>query len=173
MVDDLLIRPAEPADIDRLIDINITVWGTTYRGIVADAILDAMTPDSLRGKWERILQNTQTLNTLCFVAVVAGQVVGYVVCGKNREEEFQFDWQLYAIYLFKEHQGQGVGKQLFQHAVDAMRVKQVRSFILFVLEDNHPTRKFYESLGPDYKTQKVVNISGMDYVEIGYGWSEI
>jgi ribosomal protein S18 acetylase RimI-like enzyme len=173
MVGGVRIRPAETSDIDDLIKINIAVWRSTYREMIHDDVLNSMTPNSLRNKWERTVADTESADRRCYVAVLNGDLVGYVVCGKNRDENVPFDWELYAIYLLAEHQGKGIGKQLFKRAIEDMKGREVRSFILFVLEENHATRKFYELFKPDHQTQRIVELAGRPYAEIGYGWSDI
>jgi L-amino acid N-acyltransferase YncA len=167
MLKDISIRLAEQGDID----VNISVWQTTYRGIIHETVLNDMTPDSLRQKWDRTVANTT--EQICYVAVLEKNVIGYVVCGKNRNDALKFDWELYAIYLLAEHQGKGVGKQLFIRAIEEMKKHKVHSFILFVLKENHATRKFYEAFKPDFQIQKTFELGGKEYQEIGYGWSDI
>jgi len=99
-----LIRRAVPEDVDALIDINIRVWRVTYRGSIADEVLDAMTADSLRDKWVTTVANTRSQDRFCFVATSAGSVVGYAVCGKNRDDRSAFQWLMYAIYILPEYQ---------------------------------------------------------------------
>lgn len=173
MQPEITIRAARPEDIDSLIDVNIRAWHTTYRGIVDDGTLDAMTSDSLQDKWERTLSTTHSEDRFCFVAQSREDIVGYVVCGKNREAEVSFEWQLYAIYVLQEFQGKGIGKLLFDVAMMEMKRRGVNSFMLYVLEDNPQACRFYERLGPSTQTQRSIEIGGRSYAEIGYGWSQM
>ena len=43
----------------------------------------------------------------------------------------------------------------------------------WVLQDNHPACRFYESLGAERIGQKAVAIGGTDLVEVSCGWSDI
>ena len=47
------------------------------------------------------------------------------------------------------------------------------SMLLWVLEDNHPTCRFYESLGGERVGRQTITIGGLDVVEVSYGWKDI
>lgn len=168
------IRPATPDDIDRITDVNIRAWNSTYRGLIADEFIYKMTPETVRTKWERTFSNTTDPLKFTLVAVDENNVpLGYAVWGKNRNEDLPFDVELYAIYLLKEYQGKGIGKELFSRSITEMKKQGVRSFILFVLETNQNARKFYESFSPDYECEKTVIFDDIAYRECGYGWTNL
>lgn len=173
MQSEITIRAARPEDIDSLIDVNIRAWHTTYRGIVDDETLDAMTSDSLKDKWERTVRTADSEDRFCFLAQSQEDIVGYVVCGKNREAEASFEWQLYAIYVLQEYQRKGIGRLLFDVAIKEMKRRAVPSFMLYVLEDNRQACRFYESLGPSTHMQHLIEIGGRCHAQIGYGWSQM
>ena len=47
------------------------------------------------------------------------------------------------------------------------------SMLLWVLEDNHPARRFYESLGGQRVGCQTIMIGGLNVVEVSYGWKDI
>ena len=47
------------------------------------------------------------------------------------------------------------------------------SMLLWVLEDNRPAIRFYESLGGEQVGRQTITIGGADPVEASYGWREI
>jgi ribosomal protein S18 acetylase RimI-like enzyme len=171
MLEEIIIRSAQQSDIDDLITVNISVWRSTYQGIFAEDVLNAMTPESLLDKWKGTL--VKSSDRICYVAVSQYDVIGYVVCGKNRNENLTFDWELYAIYILETYQRKGIGKKLFLQAVNIMKERGARSFRLFVLKENIATRKFYEFFKPDFQMERSISLGGMNYAEIGYGWSDI
>jgi ribosomal protein S18 acetylase RimI-like enzyme len=132
-----------------------------------------MTHDSLLDKWEQTLTRMRHGEGICAVAVADGRVIGYVVCGKAGGDVISVDWELYAMYVFAEHQGKGIGKQLFSHAIEEMKKRNGRSCILWVLKENYGARKFYESFAPDITTERNYAFGEQEYELIGYGWSDI
>lgn len=45
------------------------------------------------------------------------------------------------------------------------------SILVWVLADN-PAVKFYQSLGGQQVTQKIINANGIELAEIAYGWND-
>ena len=45
--------------------------------------------------------------------------------------------------------------------------------LLWVLQDNHPARRFYESMGGEHVDEKTITIGGTDLIEVAYGWKDI
>ena len=55
--------------------------------------------------------------------------------------------ELFTIYVLPEEWGQGVGKALMTRALERMRGEGFAEAVLWVLEDNPRTRRFYELAG--------------------------
>jgi ribosomal protein S18 acetylase RimI-like enzyme len=170
----MLIRHATLADAERMGFINASSWRTTYTGLIDERAFDAMTHEAMVAKWTRIITHYATNSSFAFVAEIDGEVVGYVSCGPNRHpDQSQFEWELLALYLLKEHQSKGIGKALFCEAVNQMKQLEVKSFVLYVLSSNTPSRKFYESFKPDFTDTAKVIIDQIEYDDTYYGWSDI
>jgi GNAT superfamily N-acetyltransferase len=54
---------------------------------------------------------------------------------------------IYLLYVLPEYWGRGVGTALMRAAIDELRDLGMRDAALWVLRDNQPARRFYESLG--------------------------
>ena len=80
---------------------------------------------------------------------------------------------MYAIYLLQEHQGGGVGRRLATAAAQGMLNAGMTSMMLWVLEDNHNAKRFYEVLGGAAVDRKCIQIGGVELVEIAYGWRDV
>ncbi len=171
---DISIREARSEDAETIAKINIASWRTTYRGLIEDATLDAMNSEEYLKKWNNIFNTLGANENFCFVAEnTSGDVVGYSLCGKNRNAKFDFNGEIFAIYLLKEFQGQGIGKKLFLQSVHEFKKRDIASFLLFVLSSNSPSRKFYESFNPDFTTEETITIDKRQYYDFCYRWSDI
>jgi ribosomal protein S18 acetylase RimI-like enzyme len=170
----ITIRPAKTSDAHAMARVNIESWHTTYRGQVADEILDNMKFEEYVAKWDNILARQSDGINFCFVAENdSGDVIGYSACGKNSHHKFPYDGELFAIYLLKGYQGQGIGKKLFLMSVEGFKKRNIFSFLLFVLSSNTGSRKFYESFKPDFTANETITIDNGQYCDICYGWSDI
>jgi len=139
------IRELTDADIDPVAALHVRAWQAGYAGIVPAEVLDALDPARFAARRRR--QPTPSgAHTL--VAEEDGVVVGFASFGPDRSEERA--GELYAIYVDPEHWEAGVGGRLIAAARDALtpHFAQLR---LWVLEDNHRARRFYErhGLAPD------------------------
>lgn len=148
----LTVRPAGPDDAPALTRVHILTWQTAYAGIIPDPVLAAL-DDQYE---QRVARTRQRLadGGGPFTTVVAtaddDSVVGFAVYGAYRHEDDTLDpvdGEVLAIYVHPEHQGRGAGRALMDTAVAALRTAGRGAIRLWVLEENHPARRFYERYG--------------------------
>lgn len=167
------IRPATPSDLAGIARVHVDTWKSTYRRIVTDAYLDSLTYESdiARGfgKW---LKDPPKGNAHLVATLASGEIVGFAVCGPNREADSEYAGELGAIYVLKSSQGHGVGTSLVREAARHLLSISLDSMLVWVLEQN-PYRRFYEKLGGLNARRRVVPVAGASLPEIGYGWKDI
>jgi ribosomal protein S18 acetylase RimI-like enzyme len=74
--------------------------------------------------------------------------VGFAVTGPSEDADAgERTAELYAIYLDPEQLGTGLGRRLFEHAVEDLRSRRFDTVTLWVLETNERARRFYEVAG--------------------------
>ena len=166
------VREARQADVEAIAEVHVASWRTTYRGIVPDAYLDGLSVDRRAEMWRgEVVSRPQTGGV--FVAVTdAGQVIGFSSCGPSREEDRDYDGELFAIYLLQPYQGRGLGGRLMQVAVRRLVDRGFRSMMLWALAAN-PASGFYAALGGKELRTKIVEIGGAPLKEIAFGWSDL
>jgi len=156
----LRIRVGTIADIEAVSRAYAQSWKTTYAGLVPEPFLKGMTPEAAA----QIFADSLKPNSYSYFFHVAetpgGRIVGFADGGKERSRPESGIGELYAIYLLKEFQGQGIGEKLFQAATQSLMNSGMNTMIVWVLEQS-PYRKFYESMGgklePGIKRLDVVN----------------
>jgi GNAT superfamily N-acetyltransferase len=84
----------------------------------------------------------------------------------------EYDAELYAIYLLRERQRQGIGRTLGLALASALQTSGFTSMIVWVLEQN-PSVSFYERLGAVQIARKIINIGGADLQELALGWPSL
>jgi len=108
-----------------------------------------------------------------YVAEAAGRgVVGFADFGEPRELVDKYEGELYAIYLVSEFQRKGIGERLFNLGVDFFIGRGKSSMYLLALEAS-PYRLFYEKMGGRVVGKKQVEIEGVTYGELVYGWNSL
>jgi GNAT superfamily N-acetyltransferase len=151
--------------------VHVDSWPTTYHGIVPSDFLAKLSYTQREQLWYDVLSRP-ALNTFVYVATEAsGNVVGFASAGPERSGNTAYMAELYAIYLLKAFQGQGIGRQLVAAVVKRLVEAGMTSLLLWVLADN-PSRRFYAALGGQPVSEKTVTIGGVPLLEIGYGWRD-
>jgi GNAT superfamily N-acetyltransferase len=110
--------------------------------------LETISEDSDTEVWARWLrERPPRFGT--FVATREGEILGFASLGSTRdgEDDPKVVGELYAIYVLPEAQGQGIGQALMVAALSRLRAEGFAEAILWVLEDNPRTRRYYELAG--------------------------
>ena len=161
------IRRATVDDASGITNVKYRSWQDTYRGIISDSYLDAMSIDQLKTTWQQILspQNTATVTDL--MTNNEGEIIGYICYGKNDDPAFKATSEVYALYLLKSYHGKGLGATLFLKALS-----QQKSFVVRVLVKN-PALSFYRKFKPDQECLSKVEIDGIKYDEMVLVWNQL
>jgi GNAT superfamily N-acetyltransferase len=159
------IRTATADDAAGIATVHAKSWQETYKGFMPQEFLDSITSEQRLPMWKRETSNPLLCEWL-WVAVSNGKIVGFINGGKPRENHAASE--LYAIYLLKEFQGNGVGRGLFQRLTTKVREEGLDSMYLWVLEGN-PTCKIYDAFGGNRTiTTKTDKVWGQTVNEVLY-----
>ena len=70
---------------------------------------------------------------------------GLISGGYARQADDIYDGEIYALYVLRNYQRQGIGTQLMLALATALNRNDIYSMLVWVLEHN-PCRRFYERL---------------------------
>lgn len=169
----IIIRSAGVEDAQGIAQTHIDSWRTTYKDIVPAAYLASLSYEKREEIWMRRLSKVDPFYFAYVATDEYNRVVGFVNGGKPQQpDESEYSSELYAIYLLKDFQGQGLGRRLMLQLHKNLIQAHLYSMFLWVLKDN-PACHFYEAMGGRaFKTQ-VIEIGGKILDEIAYGWHDI
>jgi ribosomal protein S18 acetylase RimI-like enzyme len=141
----VLVRDATAGDAVHVTRVRTETWQDAYAHIFPPAQLESLTAETGLDWWRRaIVEPFPHMHTL--VAEVDGAVVGFAQLGKAREEEEDIG-ELFAIYVLPEASGAGAGRALMAETLARLRAEGFAEAVLWVIEDNPRTRRFYELAG--------------------------
>ena len=140
----LRIRWPNPNDALSVAQIRVASWRATYRGIVPDSYLDAMSAEENAPQWEPAAHGEQAGARL-LMCEEEGRAVGFAAFGAARPPQFGYSGELYAIYFLPGAMGKGFGSVLVAHAMRGLKELGHNDMILWVMEKNTRGRRFYES----------------------------
>lgn len=164
----MIIRPVEKADLDTVAKIKVETWNNSYKGIVDNIYLEKMNYKKTANKW---LKNFNNENFI--VAVADDQIMGFCRYGNRIDEIDRFkdyDGEIYAIYIDKRFQRQGIGNKMVEYACNELKKQNKNKILIWCLKDNLNARKFYERINGKVLGFKNSNIGGKEYNEIAYGY---
>ena len=145
MIKRITYRPATPADADRIAALHARSWQETYRGIMLDGFLDDEVEAERLEEWRNRFAE-QPPNRQIIVAEDGQQLVGFacVLTGSDPVYGALLD----NLHVASSYKGRGVGRSLIKQAADWVQQREPTSpFYLWVYEQNHPARAFYDGLG--------------------------
>jgi GNAT superfamily N-acetyltransferase len=102
----------------------------------------------------------------------SGTIVGFVSGGPPQEKFEGYTSELYAIYLLRSVQGQGIGRHLVERLAQDLWADGHRTMTVGVLAEN-PGRLFYERLGAKLLKEYSIARGGKELLERYYGWDDL
>ena len=172
MTGEVVVRAALPGDAAAIAQLRIDAWRATYRGMMPDAYLDAMSLSDSAAFWQRILASGSPLASV-FVATEADRIIGFAAANRRDPPKLGFDAELSAIYLAFERKRQGIGRRLVAAVAAAQRERGATGLLTWVIAKNKDARAFYESLGAELLLEQPFQWDGLDLVEAGYGFRDL
>jgi len=145
MTPNITIRPATTDDAPACAEIHCRGWEAAYSDFIpAEAI--AQKNAARPAAWPGYLASGKYDY---YVPVLEGKVVGFLSLGQPSGHESLPDCycELGGIYLHPSVYRQGIGRKLMAFAEDRARETGKTAMMLWVFEDNAPSRRFYEACG--------------------------
>jgi len=166
------VRLATPDDADAIERVRTDTWRAAYRGLMPDQVLDRLGYD---GTQRREFMSRTRPDRFELVAEHSREVIGFVNAGRSRDQDAAYPGEIYAIYVLPSHQGHGHGAQLMGFAARELLARGWHAMIIWVLRDNHPSRRFYERMGGRHLTDRDTDreIEGVVVTEAAYAWEDI
>jgi GNAT superfamily N-acetyltransferase len=165
----ITIRRIEEGDLPAVGNILVDTWRSTFSGLLPAHYLNHMSPEHQSERVRRVMVQP---SCACLVAVNSKQeIVGYASGGENRGSEIAANFELYAIYVRREHQGSGIGRQLFNAVAKLLIRQSAGSLFVWVLTIS-PFLPFYERLGGRRDGIGKIDLGGTSFDMIAYLWDE-
>ena len=138
-----VIRPITAADIGAVAVVQVRTWQAGYAGIMPADVLAALDPAVIA---EQRRTRIVPPGAATLVAVDYEVIIGFANFGPDLTGDPKVA-QLYALYVDPDHWDTGTGWALLQAARAALVRDGWTAMRLWVLEDNHRARRFYERAG--------------------------
>lgn len=167
----MIIRKADPQDAVSIAKVHVDSWRTTYKGMISDRILDHLSYEQRERVWTHVLMN-QPDNPVFVAEDDENRIVGFATGGKERSGNPIYQGELYALYVFEEVQGNGIGRELIRAVVNHLKEKQYKNMLAWVLKNN-PALGFYEHMGGKKFSEKMEELEGEPMIEYAVVWDDL
>lgn len=166
------IRLATPDDAAAIARVHVESWRTTYAHLLPREYLAGLSCDEREITWARALADRES-KEFTFVADHPDEgVVGFATGGPERSGMSDYSGELMAIYLLQTAQRGGTGRRLISAVANWLADSGHQSMMVWVLADN-PSRRFYEKLGGVAIAEKLIELAGVQLVEVALGWKDL
>ena len=172
-------RLATIEDVPDIVKVKVDTWRTTYHSIFPREFLRNLSVKENEIRWQQRFDNPKRKIFIYLAEDVSKEIVGFSM-GSLEQSDLtlkiprirHYIGELMAIYILKEYQRKKIGLKLMKMTVERLLESNINSMIVWVLKSN-PNCKFYEILGGKYVGEKMLEIEGVNYIEIAYGWEDI
>ena len=165
------IREAQTHDAEGIARAHTESWQTSYRGILPDTVLDRIDVGQRVETRKKILRDRSVFQLVAY-DLTHGDIVGFCDAGASRRHS-TFAGEVYAIYLMHHAKRHGLGQDMWQRAQGWFRANEMSSMIVWVLDNNHHARRFYEAMGGRPASRLSTRVGGFPVVELSYVWDQL
>ena len=140
------LRIAVPDDAPAIAKVHIDSWRSAYRGLVPDERLGKM--DYTRES-RRFHKSISEEAEIFYIAEGISGDAGFMALGACRDSDVdqKATGEIYAMYLLPEYWRKGIGRSMCREADLLFMYFAFSQVVLWVFQDNHRARRFYEAMG--------------------------
>ncbi|MGE5270874.1 MAG: N-acetyltransferase family protein [Thiohalocapsa sp.] len=168
-MDEILIRPARPADARRIARLDVETWRATYAGILTAPFLLGLSASRRELGWAAVIEREP--RDVRVAVDVDGSIVGFGSCGRCRPS-VPYAGEVFTLYVAPDWQNRGIGRALLLALFSRLVAQGCGSAILWVLREN-PARFFYDRLGGREVQHKMFTVGGKRIPAAGYAWRDL
>jgi len=165
------IREASEADAPRIARVHVDSWREAYQGLLPDDVLDRLDVGQRLTTRRRILRDPTGVHVVAYDRTHL-DLVGFCDGGPSRRPGHA-DGEIYALYLLHRAKRYGLGTLMFEWVAARLAAAGMRSMVIWVLDDNHHARRFYEAMGGIPTARLRTRVAGFPVVEQAYVWETL
>jgi ribosomal protein S18 acetylase RimI-like enzyme len=137
------VRAAVDQDVPQMARLHVESWRETYRGLMADTVLDDPEVIPRRERfWAAALTDPRYAANRIAVAERNGLLIGVAMAGPVIEPDVQWAAQLFVLYTYAAVHGLGAGAALLDAVIEPKTTAG-----LWVADPNPRAQNFYRKHG--------------------------
>lgn len=141
-MEEINVRRAIVADAAGMAWVHVRSWRETYRGLVADDVLDRPDAADQRERWwVRAIAEGAVGTSAVAVAERDDEIIGIASAGAPRDDDATWPVELFVLYLLADFHGSGAGRGLLDAVIGDSPAA------LWVADPNPRAQAFYRKCG--------------------------
>ena len=172
----MIVREANASDADGIAKVHVRGWQESYKDFMTPEALAGLSVDERKSMWRGVLAQADPQAKLVVAMQPDGEIVGFARGGPIRNKGADLlatDAEIFAIYLLDKAKRQGLGRKMMAEVFDHLAAQGFRSAGLWVLKENLPARRFYETLGGKPGPEQSFDVRGQMLTEVAYRFEPI
>jgi GNAT superfamily N-acetyltransferase len=167
------IRLACPDDALAIARVHVAVWQSTYRGLIEDALIEAVSIEQREAMWADILTAYTASHPVLVAEDFGVGVCGFGNAGPLRGEAVPgYSGELKTLYLLPAYQRRGIGGRMLRRLAGLLDERGHDSALAWVLATN-PACGFYEAMGGITCAQRIAEEEDEALADLAYGWPDL
>jgi GNAT superfamily N-acetyltransferase len=166
------IRPATPSDVQVIARIHVDGWRSTYQDVLSEKVLKGLKYADRERTWMRLIAGGDSGPYVLVADHPSDGIVGFVAAGPERSDNPAYAGEVYAIYVDKPHQRNGIGRSLIQYVAQIMSENAQQGLLLWTFSAS-PTNEFFTRLGAQEVVRRTRTFGEFPIEETAFGWPDL
>lgn len=159
-------------DVPALAALHVESWREAYKNILTPEYLFNLSPAKRAEEWRAAIEQINQGKKIKRILLAYNEnraLIGF--CSAAESGGHDHDCELETIYVNKRFQRQGIGLALLMKIINWLIGEGFKSMICWVFADHAISRKFYESIGGELRSESLnLEFDGKEYPVISYRW---
>lgn len=166
----IVIRKARVEEAEKITDINIKEWWSTYKGLIPDDVIAKIQVKD-QARIDRTKKAIKEKNNT-FVAEVDGKVVGFSSYGKSKNENYPDSGEIYTCYILDKYHGMKIGRMLADEVMEELIKEGYETMITRCLVGN-PFNAWHKALNGIFVGNSIIDMRGYELEDNVYYHEDI
>ncbi len=167
------VRPARRGEERAIAEVHVASWRETYRGLISDATLDRMSVNSRARIWREQLLIPRPGGSVTVATDAAGDIIGFGSAGPQREDDRVWDGEIYALYILRAAQRQGLGRRILTALARTLIEAGCASADVWALSTNTNAVDFYRAMGAEQEATRAIRYGAERLSETAFIWRDL
>ena len=142
----MVIRFAKQEDLENISVLYVRNHKATYRGLLSDSYLDALTVESAAAKWK---QKMDAEDDCLLIAEQDGSFLGFAAA--MPDPDLEQTWYLESLHVAEDARGRGVGTALIREAARHAGEAGFTQMSVCIVRGNERAGALYRKLGAAHR----------------------